>query len=178
MKEKIKKISITLSFGCLLTSCNNEPITLERPSDTNLEFWITQTINSSKEFKNCTFLPGMFGGDMYLDSRYKVSFDEYYNYTLPLNYVIYEVTHYPDYSSHDSAITRIRIKDSSIHFYNLSSESSKEEIKEIMEKERFKGGEDEITHMLRYSKNNTIFSFDGSYISINAYVSNKNGIQF
>ena len=50
--KKIKKISITLSFGCLLTSCNNEPITLERPSDTNLEFWITQPINSRDDFKN------------------------------------------------------------------------------------------------------------------------------
>ena len=177
--KKIKKISITLSFGFLLTSCNNEPITLERPSDTNLEFWITQPINSRDDFKNCTFLPGLFGGDMYLDSRYKVSFDEHYNYTLPLKYVVYTVTSYPDLSSDDAAITNIKIKDPSIHFYNLSSASSKEEIKEVMEKEGFKIKEElSINNSINYYKNNTIFTFTDSYISISAHVSNKNGIQF
>ena len=65
---------------------------------------------------------------MFLDSRYKVSFDEHYNYTLPLKYVIYEVTHYPDYSSDDTAITNVKITDSSIHFYNLSLNSSRNKI--------------------------------------------------
>ena len=49
--KKIKKASIILSFGCLLISCNNESITLERPSDTNLEFWIAQVTNSKEDFK-------------------------------------------------------------------------------------------------------------------------------
>ena len=116
---------------------------------------------------------------MFLDSRYKVSFDEHYNYTLPLKYVIYEVTHYPDYSSDDAAITNIKITDPSIHFYNLSLNSSRDEIIEVMEKEGFKIKEElSINNSIKYYKNNTVFAFTDSYISISAHVSNKNGIVF
>ena len=72
----MKKIAFTL-FSLLaftLPSCggNGNSKYLDRPEDTNLEFWITQKVEwKDFEEKGCTFLPGWFGADEYLDSRYQ-----------------------------------------------------------------------------------------------------------
>ena len=69
---KIKKISKTLLFSTILFSISSCTVTkkfLERPENTNLEAWITEEINANvvEKFK---YFPGMFGGDMYLGSKY------------------------------------------------------------------------------------------------------------
>ncbi len=64
MKKLFKKLLTIVFFGITLSSCN-EPITLERADNTNLDFWITQSIDSYDEFKNYTFLSGVFKGNMY-----------------------------------------------------------------------------------------------------------------
>ena len=71
MKKRLSLIFLCFAFA--INGCSNSinPY-LERPIDTNLEFWITQKVTFD-EFKDkgCTFLPGWFGADEYLDSRYQ-----------------------------------------------------------------------------------------------------------
>ncbi len=98
-------------------------------------------------------------------------------YALPTKHVIYTVTSYPDYSNSNNVVTQIEITDPSINFYNLSLNSSKNEIISVIEQEGFKR-KDSINDSLSYYKNNTIFSFYDSVIYISSYVSNKNGIIF
>ena len=88
---KIIKISKTLLFSAILFSISSCTVTkkfLERPENTNLEAWITEEINANvvEKFK---YFPGMFGGDMYLGSKYELIKNEENEYLLPEIYVLY-----------------------------------------------------------------------------------------
>lgn len=51
-----------------ITSCSGNRY-LDRPDNTNLTYWITQKVNEN-DFDDCTYLPGWFGANEYLDGRY------------------------------------------------------------------------------------------------------------
>ena len=127
MNKKIILPIITLISSLILTSCTHDDNYLERPSDTNLEFWITQKVNE-QEFKDkgCTYLPGWIGAEEYLDSRYVADTSEEMA-KAPDVCVTYLLTGYPDLKD-NPAITRIVITDPSITVYGLTintSESAK-----------------------------------------------------
>ena len=64
--EKIKYIIGATIFALLLGACSSNKkdsdIYLDRPEDTNLEFWITQKVSfEDLDNKGCTYLPGWDG---------------------------------------------------------------------------------------------------------------------
>lgn len=172
---KNTKVLLTLSaFICTLfsvSSCNESKF-LDKPEETNLEFWITEEVDD-EQFENCTFLPGLFGGDMYLGSKYKAVFNDGSSMAQePEVHVVYTVTAYPDYSNGGSYITGIDITDPNINVYGLTMKSSKDEISKTMSNLGFLNDKNNC-----WSKNNCWFSF-GSGIYIGAHVSNDKGIMF
>ena len=160
----------------LLSGCSLDKF-LKRPDDTNLEFWITESW-SSEDFTNkgCTYLPGWFGAEEYLDSRYEpikaIEENGYERLLVPEVHVTYLRAGYPD--ARDSwKVTHIEITDPTIIVYGLSMNSSKEEIKNRMKELKFKENE-----YGGYYKNNCTFSFSDEYIVINAPSTNNSHIVY
>ena len=160
----------------LLSGCSLNKF-LKRPDDTNLEFWITESC-SSEDFRNkgCTYLPGWFGAEEYLDSRYEpiktIEENGYERLSVPEVHVTYLRAGYPD-ARDGWRITHIEITDPTIIVYGLSMNSSKEEIKNRMKELKFKENE-----YGGYYKNNCTFSFSDEYIVINATSTNNSHIVY
>lgn len=156
-----------------LSSCNESKF-LDKPDETNLEFWITEEVKKD-DFVKCTFLPGLFGGNIYLDSRYKaiISDDGSSMAVAPEVHVIYTITAYPDYADGGTYVTGIDITDPKINVYGLTMTSSQENISKTMSNFGFTSGENN-----RWSKNNCVFTFKKSEIIIVAKVTNDKGIIF
>lgn len=177
----MKYISI-LAPLFLLCSCvsTNSLQKIDRPEDSNLEVWILDNLNREQiKDKGLTYLPGWFGAEEWLGSKYKVESlkqEDNTSYTLPATYVTYLFSGYPDLSD-PWVCTKITIKDPEIHFYGLSTKSSKEEIDTKMKELSFedKGNKDVPT----YTKNSVSFSFGEDVISIyTAQATNKNNIVY
>ena len=169
MKKTIAALLITSIFA--LTACKKTY--LNCPSDTNLEFWITQRVTDD-DFKDCTYLPGWFGASEYLDSRYKaikVEEDGYKGITKPEKYVTYLVTGYPD-TLDDSAVTRIEITDPKITVYGLTLNSTTEEI----EKRMSELSAEKTEYDREYTIEKAYFSFQTDCIRISVPVTNKQNI--
>lgn len=174
-----KKAKILLPIFALIcslfsiSSCNESKF-LDKPDETNLEFWITEVVKKD-DFAKCTFLPGLFGGNMYLDSRYEAIInDDGNSMTIsPKVHVIYSITAYPDYADGGTYVTGIDITDPKINVYGLTMDSSQENISNTMSDLGFKNSESN-----RWSKNNCVFVFKKSEIIITAKVTNNKGIVF
>ena len=111
---------IPLLLGCGSNSnTKSDPYLLNKPKDTNLEFWITERVTSEDLLKKgCTYLPGWMGAEEYLDSRY-TAIEVEGMAAAPIIHVTYLLTGYPDLLD-DPAITHIEITDPSITVYGLS----------------------------------------------------------
>lgn len=171
----MNKHTMLLSLASLLfplASCQAPSIFLERPAETNLGFWITEKVDK-EALKSCTFLPGWFGGDEYLDSRYKATKKENGSYEIPEHCVTYFISAYPDYSDGGSYVTKIRITDPEVNVYGMTLDSHPDQVRHTMMGEGFednqKGG---------WSKNNCVFVFSSDEIVLSATVTNNKGIVF
>lgn len=170
--KKQPLLSVLMLSILVLSSCSNS-IFLDRPEDTILEFWITQKV-SSDDFKGYEYLPGWFGAEEYLDSRYNsVLVNEMAR--APDIHVTYVVTNYPDYSSPDTHVTRIHITDPAITVYGISLDSNLNEITTKMKSLGFKQSDEDGR---KWSKNNCTLSFRVDDITLSAFVSNKDGLVF
>ena len=165
----MKKSLILLPLLALsLTSCGKY---LDKPEDTNLEYWITERVTLEQAIeKGCTPIGGMFGGDMFLGSAYEMVEDEDHHKQLPEAHVKYILTGYPD-TTNKYAVTSIEITDPEVYVYGLTMASSKEEIDIRMKELKFNAITDEYGRG-RYNKNNCTFIFDEKHINISASVSN------
>lgn len=178
MKKLFKIFSLLTLVSLSLISCSNK-IYLEKDEDTNLKYWITQEVKEG-DFKDCTFLPGMFGGSLYLDGRYEAIKDESGMLVAPDIAVTYTTTGYPDYTNKEH-VTHIGITDPIIHVYGLTLKSHPDMIWHTMTDYGFKKGiTDEGTQYERvyYQKDNVNFIFVDDAIYINAHVTNKDNIVF
>ena len=180
-KFKLKHFIGATRFALLLGACSsvtqNSDIYLDRPEDTNLEFWITQRVTFEDfEEKGCTYLPGWFGADEYLDSRY-IADTSGDMAVAPEIHVKYLVTGYPD-TLDDRAITRIEITDPSITVYGLTISSTDNEIKNridnLTNSFSYVMAADEC--YLNFTINNCSFSFMSKKIIINVPVTNNTGV--
>lgn len=172
MRKHRSLLWLSLSAQCLF-SCGSS-LYLDKPSDTNLAFWITEKVSTyGFQLSNCTYLPGMFGGSMYLDGRYEAIKNDAGTLSEPEVHVVYTVTAYPDYAYGGQYVTRIDITDPEIYVYGLTFLSSESEVSATMEKLGFT-----LSSTSSWKKNNCTFSFGEKGISIKAFVSNKYGIQF
>jgi len=159
-----------LVFSLSLFSCVDSSKFLEKPKDTNLDFWITEHVSSS-DFNECTYLPGWFGASEYLDRRYKAT-DEL---KAPTVHVTYLISGYPDVSD-SSCVTRIEITDKIINVYGLTFENTEAEISQKMISLGFVESAKEGSSS--YYKNNVDFFFNSNRILISASSTNRNHIVF
>jgi len=155
-----------------ITSCSGNRY-LDRPDNTNLTYWITQKVNEN-DFDDCTYLPGWFGANEYLDGRYAAIEEEGSVVRAPEIHVTYRTSGYPD-SIDDVAVTNIDITDQNIYVYGLTMNSTSEEIEKTMLEEGFKKnvGESGATS---FTKNNIGFLFSLEKISILSSTTNQTGI--
>ncbi len=145
---------------------------IDKPQNTNLEFWITEQTDSWN-LEGYQPKYGMFGGRQYYGTGYTPTYDENDRQIDPEFCVIYTITSYPDHSSNKSAITEIYISDPEVYVYGLTLNSDDEEIKKVMKEEGFKN-----TENLIFTKNKVEIRFGDKDITISYDVSNVFGIQF
>ncbi len=179
----MKTIKIALLIPTLLLAGCDTNKFLARPENTNLEFWITErhTYDELKE-KGCTYLPGWFGASEFLDSRYTALEDEEGETTVrPDVYVTYLLSGYPD-TLDKSAVTFIEFNDPLIYVYGLTIESTKEQIYSTMKNNRFKeldsGKYVNGIPYYRFLKNNCVFKFSSTEITIGASSTNKHHVYY
>ncbi len=179
MKKVLSWVLALVMLLISLSGCSGK--TLKKPSDTNLEFWITEDVTDF-DFSEYYQESGWFGARVYYGSDYEPSgFDENNNPVKPDQCVIYKVTSYPDYSSNRQHIKEITITDPSITFYGLTLESDEEQIKEAMLSNGFTQvftDDESVIPCLHFELNNISFRFYDNRIYISAEVTNKKGIQF
>lgn len=142
-KTKLAGLSV-LAF--LLSSCQSAAY-LSKPSDTNLEFWLTQDV-TDQDFSSHVSPGGYFGASAYYGKDYQAD---------AKSYVIYVVTGYPDYADNNKAITGITITDPAITFYSLSLASSQADFDRVMKKQGFALDADHLA-----TKNNLTFRYTPS----------------
>ena len=150
---------------------------LERP-DTNLEFWITENVDNV-DFSKYQERYGLMGGTEYYGSDYVPSIDEEGNQLDPEACVLYTVTSYPDYSSQTRHITSIYITDPSINVYGLTVNSTKDEVKSVIESNGFTYQDHGGTNGVLYVKDKVSFFFmEKLWIHIRVKVENENQLVF
>ena len=75
MTWKLKTFLIVTCLAILITSISlfyNHVYYPNKPEDTNTRYWVAERISREElEAAGHTFLPGLFGGDEYLDSDYR-----------------------------------------------------------------------------------------------------------
>lgn len=155
---------------------------LEKPTNTNLKYWITERVSSQDLLDNgCTYLPGWFGAEEYLDSKYEPIQEEGRMATAPDIHVTYLITGYPD-TLDDRAITRISITDPTIIVYGLTMDSSSEDIanrmKQVGGKKLDSGEATDDNEHYSYLIGNCTFVFSKVSIYISAPVTNKYNIVY
>jgi len=156
--KKFKTLLLVLFSLSYLFGCGSSKY-LEMPNDTNLEYWITQKVEAT-DFDNCTFLPGGFGCDKWLDSRYEaINEPDGGTHFAPDIHVTYIVSAYLDTSSKGNYVTRIEITDPEIYVYGLSMNSTSDVITSTMSNLGFVSNEGE-----RWNKNNCTFTFSSTII--------------
>ena len=173
----MKKIAtLLLCIVVLLTLVGCSSNKLEKP-ETNLEFWIGENVDGI-DFTNYQMKYGMFGGNMYYGTGYVPTLDENEQQVDPEHCVIYTVTSYPDYMNKAQHVTRIEITDPEIELYGLSINSSKEDIKNVMEEQGFTVIEGEYGITAEKGKFTFNFNKHSNSITIRVEVTNRLGIVF
>lgn len=172
--NKIYHFYIVVLSLLILTSCTSKKTSIPKPSDGELEFWITEDV-TSHDWSGHDSIYGWFGAFEYLDKRYHSVMDESgVKGARPEYYVSYIVTNYPDYSSKKQAVTSIEITDPNVTIYGLNFNSNPSKIDEKM----IALGLKKIEEGLTYVKGNVTFKFLSNQILITALVTNKENIQF
>lgn len=160
-----------------LSGCSGNADYLEKPADTNLDFWITQKV-TWEDFSTYEAHGGMFGGELfYSKGSTPIRDSDHCVIKEPEVYVLYQVTAYPDYSDATTAVTAITIVDPAIHFYGISLSSSYAEFDQAVRAKGFTIHEENGAHY--GTKGRLAFGFNpGKNISLYAAVDNRNKICF
>ena len=155
---------------------------VDKPTDTNLEFWITENV-TDYDFSEYTYVPS-WGAWVYYGKDYSPVVMTLDGYPVePEHCVIYTVGSYPDESSSGHHITRIDITDPDVTFYGITLESTDEEIIAAMTKNGYKQNTEKYadtpwSDCLYFEDGNVSFMFEDDEITIKAEVTNKHGIMF
>ena len=106
----------------LLSSCGSKKI--EKPEDTNLEYWILD----KPDKKNWTKI----GPDRYLAAGYEAVVDENGDLYAPKEAVLYYIDHYPISEIGLKRIDGFLITDPDVYVWGLTVNSTKEEAFEVL----------------------------------------------
>ena len=164
-----------LPFTAALCGCST--FYLKKPSDTNLEFWITERVETQKlKDKDCTLLPGWFGAEEYLDHRY-VADTSGEMAKAPAVHVTYLLSGYPD-AKDKWAVTRIHITDPEITVYGLTMQSTHTEIEDRMVDmtDEFRYSEVNDVQHVSFHVGKCVFDFSSAEIRIAVPTTNEEGI--
>lgn len=190
MKKTVAGIIALLTIClCLLAGCANK--LPEKPTDTNLDFWIGEDV-SNADFSEYHEVLGWFGAREFYGKGYKpIERDDNGEvfeppYPDPPYYVKYLVSAYPDYSDGGQYVTQIKITDPKVDVYGINCESTLDEFNRAM---RTHGYEVTILHESPYSCAHTaklggnawinFIKKDGeSTLIIGVTITNKNNIVF
>ena len=176
MKKPRKLLILVLALAVVIIGIfifvNRKP---DRP-DTNLEFWIGENVDNF-DFSGYQEKYGLFGGREYYGTGYVPTQDEGGMQIDPEHCVLYTVTAYPDYSSEESAVTRIYITDPSVEFYGISLNSTFKDFERLIKKQGFEITGTSATHRTAEQGKYSV-TFTRDYIQIRVDVSNLLGIQF
>ena len=149
--------TVTLMFS----SCAEEK--LDKPADTNLEYWLLDDPNTDEWTKS---------GDDFLSTRYLAKgyepvLDKDGNTTAPENRVVYYVENYPIKEIGTKKILGIWITDPNVYVWGLTVNSTREEVVEIMEKMGFETRDQSpYTYVGRKDNYKVIFRFEYKIIEI------------
>ena len=132
---KTKLIALILLM-CTLTimfsSCETD-VKIEKPEDTNLEYWLLDSPNMN----DCTLIDcGNPLAEEFLAKGYVAIVDEKRNLIAPNEAVVYRIEMYPyrDLKQGTKRICQIRITDPDVYVWGLTINSSREEIIKTLEK--------------------------------------------
>ena len=127
MKKLIALALLLCTFALLLSSCGgNKDVKIEKPEDTNLEYWLLDSPNKKEWTK--------LGSNIYLAATYKPIFDEDGKATAPEDAVIYYIDNYPISEIGFKKIDGVAITDPSIYVWGLTINSTKEDAIEVLSK--------------------------------------------
>ena len=104
----------------------------EKPKDTDLEFWITENVESV-DWTGHEEIAGWFGAKEYLGRGYKKASESPGGNQHPEYYVSYILTAWPDYADGGWYVTRIAVTDPAVRVCGLTVNSTYEEFKTTFE---------------------------------------------
>lgn len=171
--KNFKKMFLLLSLLCL-PSCSES---LTKPSDTDLEYWISDRPSEDVLLKKgYTIIPGWMGATEYLAPEYEAiredSHDDYSMDRKPEVYVSYVIGGYPDCSD-SLGVIDIDITDPKIKVFGLTMESEQLVIEEKMKSLNFRQDKD---YPVNYSKGRLNVNIHSSGIYISYRTTNRKGI--
>ena len=127
MKKIIALTLLLCTFSLLLSSCgSSNDVKIEKPADTNLEYWLLDSPNKNEWTK--------LGSNFYLAADYSPVFDEKGQAISPEHAVIYYIDNYPISEIGLKRIDGIAITDPNIYVWGLTINSTKEEAIEVLSK--------------------------------------------
>ena len=165
---------------------------LAKPEGCDLDFWICENV-ADVDFSKYTEIVGMVGGKEYVSDKYEVGVkqeDAVDVQILPDECVVYTLSAWPDYADYEETgyhVTKIVVTDPEISLYGITTESSRVEFRKAMTDAGFtiedpiESGDAFIeeamtpggTFSIRYES-----SEDGGAITVEAPVSNRDGIKY
>ena len=127
MKKIIALTLLLCTLTLLLSSCgSNKDVKIEKPEDTNLEYWLLDRPDKNNWIKLDS------PSDAYLAQGYEAIIDENGEKSLPEQAVFFYLSHYPTAEIGIKIIDSIHITDPNVYVWGLTFNSTKEEIKEVM----------------------------------------------
>ena len=129
MKKLIALTLLLCTLALMFSSCGNN-VKIEKPEDTNLEYWLWEKLNTDE----CTELyygeEGVLTG--YLANGYEAINKPNGYLTAPESAVVYWLTRYPYTDLGVMRIMRIDIADPNVYVWGLNINSTREEIIDAM----------------------------------------------
>ena len=171
IKASATKLIALLLLLCTVTlmfsSCGND-VKIEKPEDTNLEYWLWESLNIDE----CTEL--YYGGEGvlrdYLAKEYEAVNSPQGNLVAPESAVVYSLTRYPYTDLGVMRIMKIAITDPNVYVWGLNINSTRKEIIDAMNKAGLATDiyiDDEQSIVFACEKNRITFHY-GKFIHITA----------
>lgn len=157
MKKKLFVGLAAMILPLLLAGCSSSN-TLERPDDTNLTHWISETVSDADKAKMTSIASTTGGIPEYLDAKYTAIDDGNGGKALPLIHVSYLFTDGGDPLKEGCFVTSIHITDPTIKVYGLTMASTEAEVETKMESLGFK-------YEYLWTKGNFSFEFSATKIT-------------
>ena len=139
MKKLIALTLLLCTLTLLLSSCgSNKNVKIEKPENTNLEYWLLDTVDTDglTEIKKVSY----YYVGSFLSSKYQAQLDDEGQLVAPDEAVVYHISNYPytDANWGSQRVARIDITDPTVYVWGVNINSTREEIIAAMESAGYK----------------------------------------